>query len=83
MLDSSLTGMRNLFDQLNHTDIKVNTSTFSKACKYRTEQTFCRVYMNLVNRLKQTRKDDDLHLFSIDSTVISLTIKLFGEQIYY
>lgn len=83
VLDSSLTSMRDLFYRLNHTGIKVDISTFSKACKYRTEQTFCRIYMNLVNRLKQRRKDDDLGLFAIDSTVISLTSQLFWQQKYY
>ena len=39
--------------------------------------------MNLVNRLKQIRKDNDLHLFAIDSTVITLTSKLFWQQKYY
>jgi putative transposase len=77
VLDSSLSSMRDLFYRLNHTGIKVDISTFSKACKHRTEQTFCRIYMNLVNRLKQCRKDDDLGLFAIDSTAISLTIQLF------
>jgi hypothetical protein len=36
--------------------------------------------MNLVNRLKQRRKDDNLGLFAIDSTVISLTSQLFWQQ---
>ena len=83
VLDSSLGSMRDLFYRLNHTDIKVDISTFSKACKHRTEQTFCHIYMNLVNRLKQRRKDDDLGLFVIDSTVISLTSQLFWQQKYY
>ncbi len=80
VLDNSLTSMRDLFYRLNYTGIKVDISTFSKACKYRTEQTSCRIYMNLVNRLKQRRKDDDLGLFAIDSTVISLTSQLFWQQ---
>jgi putative transposase len=83
VLDSSLTSMRDLFYRLNHTGIKVDISTFSKACKHQTEQTFCRIYMNLVNCLKQRRKDDDLDLFAIDSTVISLTSQLFWQQKYY
>ncbi|MFN5857113.1 MAG: hypothetical protein ACK456_14680 [Pseudanabaenaceae cyanobacterium] len=39
--------------------------------------------MNLVNGLKQRRKEDDLGLFAIDSTVISLTSQLFWQQKYY
>ncbi len=75
ILDSSLTSMRDLFYRLNYTGIKVDISAFSKACKHRIEQTFCRIYINLVNRPKQHNKDDNLHLFAIDSTVINLTSK--------
>jgi putative transposase len=82
VLDSSLSSMRDLFYRINHTGIKVDISTFSKASKYRTEQTFCRIYMKLVNRLKRKKSDDGLCLFPIDSTVIKLTSKSFWQKNY-
>jgi putative transposase len=57
VLDGSLSSIRDLFDRLNDAVIKVDISTFPKACKHRTEQTFCWIYMDLVNRLKQRRKE--------------------------
>jgi putative transposase len=74
LLDRSLTSIRDLFYRLNHTGTKVDISTFSKAYKHRTEQTFCHIQITLFNRLKQCRKDDDLGRFMIDSTVLSLTM---------
>ena len=50
VLDQSLTSMRDLFYRLNKAGIKVNISTFLKACKTRQDQYFCRIYAELMER---------------------------------
>ena len=50
VLDASLTSMRDLFYRLNHAGIKVDISTFSKACKNRQGENFCRIYVDSVDR---------------------------------
>lgn len=83
VFDSSLTSMRDLFYRLNHAGIKVDMSTFSKACKIRQGETFCRFYMELMAQLKRQRPASAHLLVPIDSTVITLTSKLFWEQDYH
>lgn len=83
VLDSSLTSMRDLFYRLNHSEIEVDMSTFSKACKTRQEETFCRFYVELMNQLKRQNPASAQMLVPIDSTVISLTSKLFWEEKYH
>ncbi|MBD1839067.1 transposase [Coleofasciculus sp. FACHB-64] len=83
VLDASLTSMRDLFYRLNHAGIEVDISTFSKACKTRQGENFCRIYMELIERLKQQHPATAQMLIPIDSTVISLTSKLFWEQEYH
>ena len=75
--------MRDLFFRLNHSGIEVDISTFSKACKNRQGVTFCRFYMELMSQLKRQRPATAQMLIPIDSTVISLTSKLFWEQDYH
>jgi putative transposase len=82
VLDASLTSMRDLFYRLNHTGIEVDISTFSKACKTRQGENFCRIYVELIERLKRQHPATAQMLVPIDSTVISLTSKLFWEQEY-
>lgn len=83
VLDASLTSMRDLFYRLNHAGIGVDISTFSKACKTRQGENFCRVYVELLERLKRQRPATAQMLVPIDSTVISLTSKLFWQQEYH
>jgi len=82
ILDQSLTRMRDWFYRLNHTGIKVDISTFSKACKSREDHKFYRIYNQLLNQLKKKNKVEALTLLPIDSTVITLTSKLFWKQNY-
>jgi putative transposase len=83
VLDASLTSMRDLFYRLNHAGIDVDMSTFSKACKTRQGETFCRFYVELMAQLKRQNPASAHMLVPIDSTVISLTSKLFWEQDYH
>lgn len=83
VLDASLTSMRDLFYRLNHAGIDVDISTFSKACKTRQGENFCRIYVELLERLKRQRPATAQMLIPIDSTVITLTSKLFWEQEYH
>ena len=75
--------MRDLFYRLNHTGIEVDISTFSKACKTRQGEYFCRIYVELMNRLKRQNSATAQMLIPIDSTIITLTSKLFWEQDYH
>lgn len=72
--------MRDLFYRLNHSGIPVDISTFSKACKSRQDQHFCRIYVELIERLKRQNPATAQMLFPIDSTVITLTSKLFWAE---
>jgi putative transposase len=75
--------MRDLFYQLNRSGITVNMSTFSKACKKRCDQYFHRIYAELRQKLLRNNPKEARMLFPIDSTVISLTSKLFWLQEYH
>lgn len=83
VLDQSLTSMRDLFYRLNHAGIPVDISTFSKACKSRQDQHFCRIYVELIEQLKRQNPATAQMLFPIDSTVVTLTSKLFWAQGYH
>jgi putative transposase len=83
ILDKSLTSMRDLFYRLEHSGIKVDISTFSKACKTRQGENFCRFYIQLLKQLKQRCPEVAELLFAIDSTIISLCSKLFWENQYH
>ncbi|NJL19555.1 MAG: transposase [Leptolyngbyaceae cyanobacterium SM1_3_5] len=80
VLDKGLTSMRDLFYQLNHTGIPVDISTFSKACKTRHDQQFCRIYIQLIEQLKRQNPAAAQMFFPIDSTIVTLTSKLFWMQ---
>jgi putative transposase len=75
ILDKSLTSMRDLFYLLNR-----NVSTFSKACKQRCDQYFRSIYTKLRQKLIHNNPTAAKMLFPIDSTVITLTSKLFWVQ---
>jgi len=83
VLDAGLTSMRALFYRLQYSGIKVDMSTFSKACKTRQGETFCRVYAELVAQLKRQNPASAQMLVPIDSTIISLTSKLFWQEEYH
>jgi putative transposase len=83
VLDQSLTSMRDLFYRLNKTGIPVDISTFSKACKTRQDQHFCRIYIELIAQLKRRNPATTQMLLPIDSTVVTLTSKLFWMQGYH
>ncbi|MFE1743913.1 transposase, partial [Coleofasciculus sp. H7-2] len=83
VLDQSLMSMRDLFYRLNHAGIEVDISTFSKACKTREGECFCRIYIELIERLKRQNPATAQMLIPIDSTVITLTSKLFWEPGYH
>jgi putative transposase len=83
VLDQSLTSMRDLFYRLNKAGIEVDISTFSKACKTRQDQHFCRIYAELTKQLKRRNPAAAQMLFPLDSTVVTLTSKLFWMQGYH
>lgn len=83
VLDSGLTSMRDLFYRLNHSGIDLDMSTFSKACKNRQGEVFCRLYIELMVQLKRKMPASAQMLVPIDSTVITLTSKLFWQQGYH
>ncbi len=82
VLDSNLTSMRSLFYRLNHTGIEIDISTFSKACKSREDRGFYRVYYQLIQKIKKKSPGEAMNLMAIDSTVVTLTSKLFWSPKY-
>jgi len=83
VLHHGLNSMRDLFYHLNHSGISVDISSFSKACKTRQDQYFCRIYIDLIQKLRRKNPAATRMLFPIDSTVITLTSKLFWQQEYH
>lgn len=75
--------MRDLFYRLNKAGVKVEISTFSKACKSRKNQHFCRIYVELMEWLKRKNPTTAQMLFPINSTIVTLTSKLFWMQGYH
>lgn len=75
--------MRDLFYRLNHAGISVSLSTFSKACKMREDQYFRRIYAQLIEQVRRQKPTTAQMLFPIDSTVVTLTSKLFWLQGYH
>ena len=75
--------MRDLLYRLNYAGVSVDISTLFKVCKNRQNQHFCRVYIQLVERLKQRKAVTAQMLIPIDSTVITLSSKLFWQQGYH
>jgi putative transposase len=76
ILDARVATMRGLFFLLNHLNFKVDISTFSKACKHRSTEPFQVILRELQKRLKH-HQGEFKHLFPLDSTIITLTSKLF------
>jgi putative transposase len=75
--------MSGLFFLLNHLGVAVNISTFSKASKHRSAEPFQRILKGLQQRLQNRDKGEFQHLFPLDSTIITLTSKLFWQHKIY
>jgi len=83
ILDARVSTMRGLFFLLNHLGVAVNISTFSKASKYRSAEPFQRILQALQQRFRNRNTGEFQHLFPWDSTIITLTSKLFWQQNVY
>jgi hypothetical protein len=64
--------------------IDIDISTFSKASKKRDSDIFYNLFMKLRKELKKEKKvgKEDLVLFPLDSTIVTLTSKLMWNQGY-
>jgi IS4 transposase len=84
-LDQSQSSMRCLFKRLNVRGIDVDISTFSKASKVRDPMVFFELFKNLRKELQieQNSNKNNLALFPLDSTVVTLTSKLLWNQGYH
>lgn len=84
VMDKSITSLRDGFKRLNGTGIEGDISTFSKANQVRRLQPFIQIYHFLIRQARQqvrpTKVDQLYNLCPIDSTVITLTSKLFWMQ---
>jgi len=83
ILDQGITSMRALCFRLSKSGIQVDISTFSKANKTRDDGLFQRIYAQLIQKIRRKNATSKLLLFPIDSTVITLTSKLFWSQKYH
>lgn len=84
-LDPSQKSMRDVFRRLNNRGINVDISTFSKASKTRSPSILSDLFWNLKHTLKSQRQvgQDELILFPLDSTIVTLTSKLLWQQGYH
>lgn len=58
--------MRDLFYRLNHAGVEVDISTFSKAFKTRQGESFCRIYVELLEQLKRRHPTTAQMLVPVD-----------------
>ncbi|PSO48799.1 MAG: hypothetical protein BRC33_08515 [Cyanobacteria bacterium SW_9_44_58] len=74
-----------MFKHLNTRGIDVDLTTFSKASKNRDSKLFYQLFLDLRNELKKQRGIDknQLALFPLDSTIVTLTSKLLWQQGYH
>src|SRR5262245_28735649 len=63
--------------------LKLIFPPFRSSCKNRQGEHFCRIYVALIERLKRQHPVTAQMLIPIDSTVVTLTSKLFWEQDYH
>jgi putative transposase len=75
--------MSSLFFLLNHLGVAVNISTFSKPFKHRSAEPFQWILKGLQQRLQNRDKGEFQNLFPLDSTIITLTSKLFWQHKIY
>jgi IS4 transposase len=82
VLDQSQTSMRSLFKRLNVRGESLDISTFSKASKNRDPKIFHDLWYDLKKEvIKQSKaQPDELQLFPLDSTIVTLTSKLLWSQ---
>jgi putative transposase len=82
VLDQSQTSMRSLFKRLNIRGEKLDISTFSKASKVRSPALFHNLLIELKKSLSKFQETnlDELMMFPIDSTIVTLTSKLLWSQ---
>jgi putative transposase len=83
IFDKSLGSLRDLFFLTYHQGIAVDLSTFSKASKNRDYQVFNQIYVSLNSELRKRKGKREYLLYAIDSTVITLTSKLFWMSGYH
>jgi len=80
-MDKSLTSMRDLFKRLNSTGFDVDISTFSKASSQRSQDVFGQLHKKLVKCVQRQNPGDKYIICPIDSTTITLTIKLLWSLV--
>lgn len=68
---------------LNTRDYKLDITTFSKACKVRDTKIFEQLIAAAKAELPAKEKDNELLLFPLDSTIVTLTSKLLWNQGYH
>jgi putative transposase len=83
VLDKSLVSMRDLFKRLGNTGIPMDISTFSKASKTRSVETFVSLYKTIRAKVRQALPAYELLPCPIDSTTIGLTSKLLWKEGYH
>lgn len=80
-MDQSIVRMRNLFIRLNTQNIELDISNFSKASKTRSAEVFEKVLNRAIEALRKKKGLANRRvIFSLDSTIISLTSKLLWSQ---
>lgn len=83
ILDKSVTSLRDLFFQLNHTGVEGSLSSFSRACSSRSLQSINRLFVDLLHQVRRRPSERDVIICPFDSTVISLTSKFFWAKQYH
>jgi putative transposase len=83
IVDKGISSLRDLFHHLEHTGTPAKLSTFSKANKQRGFQLFNQIYLKLLAHIRSTHKSSDIAICPFDSTIISLTSKLFWAEKYH
>ena len=83
-MDTSLVSMRDLFLRLNSQNIEIDISTFSKANKKRSAETFAKILNKALRKLRTKKgKSERRIFFPLDSTIITLTSKLLWLEGYH
>jgi putative transposase len=83
ILDKSVTSLRDLFFQLNHTGVEGSLSAFSRASSSRGLQFINRLFVDLLHQVRRRPSQKDVIICPFDSTVISLTSKFFWAEQYH
>ncbi|WP_425244415.1 transposase [Thermostichus vulcanus] len=83
IFDKSVTSLRDLFFQLNHSGVKGSLSSFSRACSSRGLQSINRLFVELLHQVRRRSRRKDVIICPFDSTIIGLTSKLFWAEHYH